>query len=266
MRDSLLFSGIPEQSDANEDLIREKILTIFTDKLDLADGNNIKFTRCHRMYSPKKPGNNRPRDIIVKFHYYPDRMKVFHAAKKLKDSGIFINEFFPREIDRCRRILRPVLNYLKQHNVKAVLSQDKLVCEGQAYTVDNIHSLPYDISSVGTKFSSKYVLFHGRLSVFSNFYVGESGFTIDDTPYRCVEQFYQKSKAVFSGDLDTAAEIMMESDPAQMKQLGDKIKLNGGQWKRFKSLDVMEKAVWEKFHQNPTLMKQADQEAATCGV
>ena len=40
-----------------------------------------------------------------------------------------------------------------------------------------------------------------------------------------------------------------------MKQLGDKIKLNGGQWKRFKSLDVMEKAVWETFHQNPTLMK-----------
>ena len=35
--------------------------------------------------------------------------------------------------------------------------------------------------------------------MFSNFYVGESGFTIDDTPYWCVEQFYQKSKAVFSG-------------------------------------------------------------------
>ena len=91
--------------------------------------------------------------------------------------------------------------------------------------------------------------------MFNNFYVGESGFTIDDTPYWCVEQFYQKSKAVFSGDLDTAAEIIMESDPAQMKQLGDTIKLNAGQWKRFKSLDVMEKAVWEEFHQNPTLMK-----------
>ena len=71
MGDRLLFSGIPEQSDENEDLIREKILKIFTDKLDLADGNNTKFTPCHRMYSPKKPGNNRPRDIIVTFHYYP---------------------------------------------------------------------------------------------------------------------------------------------------------------------------------------------------
>ena len=44
---------------------------------------------------------------------------------------------------------------------------------------------------------------------------------------------------------------MMESDPAQMKQLGDKIKLNGSQWKRFRSLDVMEKAVWESFTRIP---------------
>ena len=78
---------------------------------------------------------------------------------------------------------------------------------------------------------------------------------ISDIEYSCVEQYYQRAKAICMGRDETAAEIMLGSDPATMKRLGDTVKMSAAQWKKFKAVDVMEQRAFEKFAQNPELQK-----------
>ena len=258
MRENLVFSGIPEQEGETEDAIRKSICDVFRTKMNITNADQIRISRCHRLNrtipSNKTGDSVRPRDIIVRFQYYPDRMSVLHSGKMLKGSGIYVNEHFPREIEQKRRILLPIIKYAKQQKKKAILIQDKLIIDGKPYYLDTIHNIPFDISMISTKTTDNHVLFGGRLSKLSNFYNGDASFTIDGITYVCVEQYYQCAKANFVKDFHTVADIMIETDPAEMKHLGNSIKLSTAQLKKFKALEVMERGVWEKFHQNPNLL------------
>ena len=66
------------------------------------------MTRCHRL-GPKSPGPRaRPRSIIIKFHYYPDKETVWKAKKNLAKQNIWVREDFPQEIMEKRRVLEPI--------------------------------------------------------------------------------------------------------------------------------------------------------------
>ncbi len=58
---------------------------------------SITFVRIHRL-GPIKQGAQKPRTIIVKFHWFGNRMTVWEARKNLQGKNIFLNEDFPMEI------------------------------------------------------------------------------------------------------------------------------------------------------------------------
>jgi ribA/ribD-fused uncharacterized protein len=140
----------------------------------------------------------------------------------------------------------------KSQKMKASLSRDKIIIDGKPYSIDDIGSLPVDTSSISSVTTDDYVFFHGRMSVFSNFC--RSHFEIDDHYYCCVEQCFQRAKAVNAKEDAIAAEIMLCTDPAQMKRLGDSI--SSSTWTSEIQIQHMTQALFAKFDQNRALHRK----------
>ncbi len=99
------------------------------------------------------------------------------------------------------------------------LVEDRLYIEGNLYTVQNIHSLPFfDVSSLHQVTNESTISFLGMLSIFSNFH--PTPIVIDGITYTSNEQYIQSSKARHVNDLNTETLIMMTDDPSEMKRIG----------------------------------------------
>ena len=88
----------------------EKIREMFTNSLGIVNPGTLKFQRCHRL-GQKKAGSNQPREITVKFLYYPDRELVWDRRKKFSGTNLYMNEDFPR------RLADVDLNYIQPLNL-----------------------------------------------------------------------------------------------------------------------------------------------------
>ena len=258
-RDNLCFDGVPEESGETDAACEQKVRTLLKDNMNI-DASDMKIVRCHRLGPPRKnalpPG--KPRSLIVKFHFYGDRSRVWDARRKLKGSPFFVSENFPNEIEARRRRLWPVFNAARRDPAlkgKVSLRVDRLILNGQAYTVNTLDRLPplLQPENIATKvIGEKYVCFWGRDSPFSNFY--ESNFTIGGNKYNCVEQYFVQQKALFFGDDETAAKVMKENDPGRQKALGTHIQDFDPKLWRNVDQEHMQKALLAKFEQNPALL------------
>ena len=90
--------------------------------MNITDGNDIKFQRCHRLgkYIPDKG----LRDVIVRSLWYEDRDKIWQCKTKLKNSGIVVNEDFSMIIEQHRSKLYPLFRAAKEKNLKPLLIAD----------------------------------------------------------------------------------------------------------------------------------------------
>ena len=241
-RSNLIIDGINE-SEENCFLAVQKILD---EKLEIEDANGIKIERCHRMGTGPKP-----RPIIFRLHFYPDRDKIWKARRKLKDTGLWLREDFPMEIAKRRQVLEPIRKAAAQQGKKAFLTYDKLIIDGTSYTVDTTHLLPSPLKpeEVATKRGEGFTAFFSRSSPLSNFasclFKGSDG-----TKYTSSEQYYQRTKAIFHGDPITASLIMKTDDPAECKRLGEKIQIKNPETWKERSLDVMFDGCFAKFNQS----------------
>lgn len=256
-RDNLLIEGLDEQLGEN---IVEKVQCFFTQILALPNANNIKLTRVHRIGKPPHliPGPvTRPRAILVRFHYYPDRDAVFKASWAIRDGKHFVNEDFPQIIKSRRRKLFPCFKAAKANkNIrKCSLKADKLFIDGRYYSVNDINNLPYGLSwaAKGERFieETNSTYFFGKDCYLSNFY--PTSFKEEETTYCCSEQYYLAAKAFFFEDEVTARAIMRSSDPRKMKGMSYSIKhYNEEKW-RVEASRTMERACLLKFSQNDEL-------------
>ena len=249
MSNNLVFSGIPEARDESNGSIRRKINELFN--YMGIEGENIQVLRCHRIGFGRKNAV-RPRDIVAVFEL-DDKYTVLHHAKFLKghEPAVFINEQFPYEINRRRNILRPIMKLAKDRNMRASLAKDKLKIEGKVYTINDLDKLPEKVNMAEKSIvtTGTHVLFHGWASPLSNFH--RNHFTLDKVTYCCVEQYYQRTKALMVQDHSKAAEIMLTRDPMLIKAIGDA--MPGTQMWTDGQLKVMEKGLYAKFTQNANL-------------
>jgi hypothetical protein len=92
----------------------------------------LKIDRSQRL-GKQRFGATKPRPIVAKFNYYPDRERVLQNARKLKGTKIGIGEQFPDEILKIRKELYPELKKARDACKKAKLVKDKLIIEGQIF-------------------------------------------------------------------------------------------------------------------------------------
>ena len=123
MRDNLLFHNIEEVE--REDCT-EVIYELLQEKLEIPDAKStIKIERAHRV-GRKRGDRRKPRAIVAKFNFYPDRERIRRSASKLKGTRIGISEQFPEEIEKVRQTLYPELRRAKAAGQRVRLVRDKL--------------------------------------------------------------------------------------------------------------------------------------------
>ena len=259
-RDNLLIDGIPESP--NED-IKTKVLSFFRDTLKLKNANSIQITRVHRLGTPNfitPHSSPRPRTVIVRFHFYPDRDAVWRASWELKNKHHFVSEDYPEEVKQNRRILLPCLKAAKRDpKVKrCTLKADRLIVDGTSYTAADIDKLPGHLQwrLKGEKYDAKSnsTFFFGKDSYLSNFH--SSPFKDGGVQYNCSEQYYLQKKCLYFNDEEKANSIMRSSEPSKMKALSHQIKkLDEAKWKPL-AKKTMERACFLKFSQNQILKEK----------
>lgn len=252
-RDNLLVDGIAEN---DPDSLHQKLKKLFIDKLKLnvEQVESIKFVRVHRL-GPKRADTQKPRTIIMKFHWFGDRMKVWEARKNLQGTDIYLNEDFPKEIQNRRRILRPILRKAKELEMETYLVVDALIIQGQRYTVDDLDKLPaaLDPAKLATREVGDMLVFMGGHCPLSNFHM--SDFQVNGIKYNCNEKFYARGKAEFCQDATAINSIMKAETPQECKRISDSLNkhINMKVWLETRAEQVMMKGVQAKFSQNKRL-------------
>ena len=257
-RENLLFDGIPESP--NEDL-PSKLAQFIQQSLKVPGA--IQFSRIHRLgkHQHLNPDSaKRPRTVIVRFHFFPDRDKVWKASWSLKNSTIRVSEDFPENVLCNRKVLLPILRAAKHHPTikRCSLRGDRLFIDGTPYTVSTLDAIPSKLQWAvkGERYIPQVnsTAFFGRQCFLSNFH--PAPFVENGTSYSCSEQYYLYHKSMFFNDDATAAAIMRAKDPVLMKSLSHRIKgLNNAKWEK-KARSCMERGCTLKFSQNEKLLQK----------
>jgi ribA/ribD-fused uncharacterized protein len=273
-RDNLLIDGLPESPpDVKEtnQVCLQLVQKTFAEKLSLPNAYDIKIVRCHRLGPPPRarpsaplstrPNSGsqaRPGTVIVKFHWFGDRQAVWQARTKLKNTGIFITEDFPKEIVDRRKILTPIMYAAKDKHLDAFLIVDKLHIQTKdqhnVYDVNSLSRLPpaLDPRYVTTKKTEHVLSFFGSLCPMSNFH--PSPFTCEGRSFRWVEEYFFHKKAELGDDQNSIRKLAEATSPSQCKGIGRNIKCNQERWHQ-EDVAIMRKALYEKFTQNPELKR-----------
>lgn len=249
-RENLIFENINENQHEN---CRELILNIMEKELKIQNARaNVKLTRVHRLGPPKQAAP-KPRPIIARFLYYPDRELVWERKTYLKGTPIVLREDFPEAIMRQRSELFPYMQVARKQGLKATLRGSKLLIEGKLYNTENVQKIikPRETSERKciTQDGKKLHLFFGAHSPLSNFY--PSTFTLHGKTFTCAEQSYQYGKATFVGD-DTRAELIAnEVIPREVKKIGGQVRVDHKASWGEKGRKIMKDVLLAKFQQNP---------------
>ncbi len=249
-RSNLIFEGINEPGDEEKDKSPwDQVAEIIKNDLKI-DPSQIKVERCHRLYNSRSD----PKPIIVRFNWFADRDTIWQKRMALKESTknshVYIREDFSWEVQKSRRNWSHTLTAARKLDKKATLKQDKLLFRGKLYEEGQV---PSEVMQAGVGPSARlvngHVCFSGRASAFSNFHY--SPFRANGMEWRCNEQYFQYHKAKHAKDDEAAAAIYAETDPAEMKRIGDAI--SGENWYGDPCMQVMAHGILHKFQQNPDL-------------
>ena len=266
-RDNLLLDGINESPAGVQEDCFKIVKEILQNKMEL-DASQIGIVRCHRDGFRKNTQNvrksfERPRPIIFKLQNYSDRQRIWKSRFKLKNTGVFLNEDFPKEINQRRKTLFPIMRAAKRQGKDAFLSVDKLHIVTKdsesvqnshlVVTVDSLNKLPEELDSkfINTCRTNDCFAFFGELCPISNFYpapISHKGKT-----FKTSEQLYQYCKAEHSDNQIAMTNILASQTPLEAKHIGDKI-VTLPSWDTVKE-NIMTTTLRSKFHQNPTLKK-----------
>ncbi len=262
-RDNLIISGLSETENEVPDTVAQNFF-----KMLLKDESlHIPISRCHRLGRKTAGGGARSthRPLIVRFQTTGDRNRIWNTRRELKGTNIWIKEDFPAATEANRKRLYPILREAKVQGKKASLIADKLIVEGQSYTVNDLYRLPGNLrpDKAAVRHTNRYVMFYGRTAVYSNFHPRKV--TIENREYNCVEQAFQHKKALDANDTNAATKILATHDPAEQKRIGDKVKVSK-KWEQRHGVALMKKAVLAKFSQHEDLKGELKSTQGKCLV
>lgn len=201
-----------------------------------------------------------PRGILVSFVKTDDRRLILKAKNSIKmgtDVNFYINEDQSVDTRNHRASIKRLSKSAKDTGLDSSTSGDKLIIDNKLFNSDELDLVPNRVlrSCAQEKWVTGGLAFRGERSVFSNFYT--KPFFVDGYRYISVEQYFQYAKAVYFEDHNLARKIVMTSNPNKIQNLGDKIEIDEedlDDWIEY-SREVLDKGIFAKFSQNPSLKK-----------
>ncbi|ESO99350.1 hypothetical protein LOTGIDRAFT_158437 [Lottia gigantea] len=123
MKDNLLFGGIEDTGDINENT-EEIVQTFIKDKLQISE--DIRFHVVHRL---RKQPDGKPRTIVAKFESSKDKIK--ETLREWRPYSVY--EQYPQEINERRKLLITVFKDARRLGNRASLNIDKLYINGRLH-------------------------------------------------------------------------------------------------------------------------------------
>ena len=260
-RHNLLFSGLPEKSGPSKET-NEMLSDWFTTLCNNweASSETSPWPECEQDTGPiirsihrtGRATRGKPRDVIVQFENL-DTKKLFYKSRfeiqKLKDtslssvhqgrsdtpySKIFIRCHYPWAIQEQRKVLQAVaaeakIQFPTLAKDRSISVYDNVLYIGrQRYKTTNLHELPACLKPVvdGYRESDTSHIFFTKRSKLSNHYASPFKHkSLDGTlkDYKCGEQYFMETKALYFDDTKTAEAIMNTDNPSAQKGLGRNI-------------------------------------------
>ena len=214
LQNNVVLQGISESAWESEENCNEKVrMTLpnivqcntYAEKINIARGIPIKSAKRIGRYNPLQT-----HPISVEFECHGDVEYLLEHKRNL-GNGIFTNKEYGPETEKNRKLLRPIFNAARKHpeyKGKCRMEDNTLVIHGKMYTVDNLCSLPEDISGykVSSKSNNTTLAFFGQLNPFSNFHPCK--FEYSGMQFHSSKQLIQYMKAVLFDDTLTATSIL----------------------------------------------------------
>ena len=265
-KDNLLFDGFVEEED--EDCL-EKVNKVI-EMIGLVT-EDLRIVSCYRKGTVDENAKY-GRPIFVKFGCIEHRNQVFERrfslkGKKVSECTIFIQDDLPPEMERNKKLLRPIFTAAKKSTSlkqRIKFRQDRLVIDGREYGANELFDIPapFNLKKECEREDSEKIAFFGKWSPLSNFHPCK--FKVQGQEFNCAEQYLQHSKAMFFNDDETAYKIMLAKSPAKMTALGHRVKHYKQEDWEVNALEIVERGIWAKFSQNPKLaqylLKTADKQ------
>ena len=282
LRQCIIIKGIKEDEWEKECTNREKIYKelsylvspdrTFKDKPEehkyrLKMAKQLEIRCCKRI---GKYNKDRPRPLSVELLRMEDMEFILLNKTKLR-KGVYADKEYPFEIERKRKILRPILTAAKKQKKfrkRCKLERDELVIKGKHYNVNTINTLPKSLkpAKISSRTNDEVYGYFGELNPLSNFH--HAPFTVDNTHYHCTEQLIQRKKAELFKDQATVTKIMQAKTGYACKEAGRKVSnFKQEKWtKKAKTLcydGIMQKYLENK-HARQTLLATKNKTIVEC--
>ena len=122
---NLRITGVPEDSNENQEQSQHKAKRIIVEKLGHQD---VKITEAYRVGKPGQQSTNKPRPIIAQLSSRDQKIKCLKSSNKLKGTTIFISEDVSKATQDIRDSKLGELKEKRAQGMIAYFSGAKIVC------------------------------------------------------------------------------------------------------------------------------------------
>ena len=175
------------------------------------------------------------RPISTEFVRIDDVEYILSNKTNLR-SGVYADKEYPLDIEKKRKILRPIYTAAKQskkYRKRCRMENDQLVIKGKHYSIEDMDKLPKSLKPVNVTSKTNDTIFgyFGELNPLSNFHQAE--FSIEGRTFHCSEQYIQWKKAELFKDAITMKKVEKAKTGHQCKEAG-------------KSTSNYKKTIWDQ--------------------
>ena len=246
---NLLFEGIPEVQNRNEEVARS-VEALF-DQISVARG--IDFEACYRVGPYDK---NKTRPILVTFEKQSDRDMIYTRRfdlKRTKDfQRVWVNEDMGPLSKRKRSLIKLITKEAQAQGVDCRSGKYSLTIDKKKFDEENLEDLPPKLNPTQLKqvqIDEKTLAYQSEFAPFSNFF--HCTVVVGSHKFFCLEQAYQFLRAKILEKPLTATRIYLSRDVYYIKQLG--FELGTSEKWDARKFDVMYECLKKKFDQHPEL-------------
>lgn len=245
-RENLIIKGAAETNGEN---CLDTVNKIFT---NLGVGP-FQLQRYHRLGKFVK-GAAQPRNIIVRFVCFQDKLSVLKKRTMLKGSNIYLQDDISAVVEARQAELRPIVRHIRllTPDAKVGLIKDKLQYEGKLYSKENLKDITIDLTSVGSSSTDMHTFFSGEYSPLSNLY--SCKLKINETEYNSTEQYFQYQKCIAHEKPEIAMKVMSASTSREAMGIGKQVRYSD-EWAKTTGIEILEKAIAEKIQCVPEFAK-----------
>lgn len=128
-RKNLIIKGIIDEEKEEESITKEKI-EIILNKMGIKIDVENETEEIRRI---GKFNEGRARPVIIKLMRYNKKIEILKNSNKLKETEIWIDEDYPKEVQEERKQLIPIMKVAREQGQKAQLRYNKLLINNEIY-------------------------------------------------------------------------------------------------------------------------------------